>query len=272
MPQSWFIWKGKNSREMGLWVSHLPPEARAAERVKNIKVPGRSGSLTLLEGDNVYESQLLECTVTARRGISYGQVLDWLSGSGDLILSSSPNRARTARISGEVLFDAVSNDLCQAEIPFFCEPLKKQFPQEADIQDPGGAPYVIFNPGTVPSKPLVRFGLIGGSQTLQIGTRSMSFSAAAFQTTKEYNIGDHVSYGGALYRFNTTHAVGIWNANHVNEVTALTVDCEAQIIYSNYGIYTGGYTGQFWEIPVGNCTVFASSNVRPTITPRWRWR
>ena len=45
-------------------------------------------------------------------------------------------------------------------------------------------------------------------------------SAAAFDATAAYAVGDIVTYNGSLYRFIATHAAGAWNAAHVEEIGA----------------------------------------------------
>lgn len=272
--QSWFIWKGINSREMGIWVKKLPAETRAEERITLIEVPGRSGHLTMLEGDAVYNSYLKECTVIGLRDANFDRLSDWLSGEGDVIFSSTPNRAYTARIAGAVSFDNISNDLCQCKIPFYVQPLKKQVPTEADISCPAGSTTTIYNPGTVTSKPIVYVPPIC---SVTIAGREMSFSAPAFSQYTNYRIGDYVGYGGYLYRFKETHAAGAWDNDDVNLITSLAVDCEAKVILANTGsveyIYTGTFTGEFWELPVGNSTVVTpSGGIWALVRPRWRWR
>lgn len=256
---------------MGLWVSELPGQSKAQERVTRIKIPGRSGDLTLKDGDNVFDAYLMECVVTARRDSDFEKILEWLSGNGDLVLSSSANRAYDAQITAEITFDNIDNNLCQATIPFYVQPLKKQYPPESNFSGIN-EPYTIYNPGNVPSRPLVIIGLVGGSQTLQIANRTMTFSAEAFSTTRSYIVGDHVIYNLNMYRFYTSKAPGSWDSDYVQQITSLNVDCESKAVYSQYGIFQGNITGEFWEIPVGTSTVYASSNVGPTIIPRWRWR
>ena len=53
MGQSYFIWKNKDCRSMGVRLAAPVPIIRPEERVQHIQIPGRVGDLTLLEGENI---------------------------------------------------------------------------------------------------------------------------------------------------------------------------------------------------------------------------
>ena len=58
----YFIWNGVDCRTKGIHVSELPPITIPLERSKQTNVPGRPGSLTQLEGDDVYDDMILTAT------------------------------------------------------------------------------------------------------------------------------------------------------------------------------------------------------------------
>ena len=58
----YFIWNGVDCRTKGIHVSELPPITIPLERSKQTNVPGRPGSLTQLEGDDVYDDMSLTAT------------------------------------------------------------------------------------------------------------------------------------------------------------------------------------------------------------------
>ena len=53
MGQSFFIWKNKDCRSMGVKLSGPAAIIRPEERVQHIEIPGRSGDLTQLQGENI---------------------------------------------------------------------------------------------------------------------------------------------------------------------------------------------------------------------------
>ena len=166
-----FIWKNKTSDSMGLFISKLPDPIRAPERVETIEIPGRAGSLTVLEGKDVYDSYTKEIVVqTLRSNPRMQEIMDWLRGDGDLVLSNEPEYAYRARITAKVQFDRVSNDLTQAKLQFFVEPFKKNRYQDSDRITISTSGTNIYNPGNIESKPLVT---VTGSGHITIGGKSM---------------------------------------------------------------------------------------------------
>ena len=62
----WFSWNGKKCTEYGIHVLEQPPITIPAERATFTNVPGRPGSLTMLEGDDVYDDMILtaQCMIS----------------------------------------------------------------------------------------------------------------------------------------------------------------------------------------------------------------
>ena len=62
----WFSWNGKKCTEYGIHVLEQPPITIPAERATFTDVPGRPGSLTTLEGDDVYDDLILtaQCMIS----------------------------------------------------------------------------------------------------------------------------------------------------------------------------------------------------------------
>ena len=58
----WFEWNGVRCTEYGVHVLEQPPLTMPSERATFTVVPGRSGSLTTLEGDDVYDDLVLTAT------------------------------------------------------------------------------------------------------------------------------------------------------------------------------------------------------------------
>ena len=228
----WFIWKNKNSlRDYGLWINRLPARVRAEERHEEIEIPGRSGSLIMLEGDDVYSSYSAEMTVTARNSLPIDKILNWLRGTSDIVISTEPEKARTARIAGEVKFDRVGNHLMVATIPFIFQPFKHSVFEQNDRVVITGSEGKIVNPGDVSSRPVV--SITGdGSNTISIAGSAMTFA---------------------------------------NLTGTVVVDCDAQIVTSNGEIWTESVSGDFWTIPTGTSEITQTGNAEIKIDPGWRW-
>ena len=133
MTPSYFIWNGKDSEQMGLWVSQYPDRVRAEERMTQVAVPSRSGRFYLSEGTAIYEPISIYIRVQCRADIDLEPLNDWLSGEGVLVLGYEPNRCYKARVIQEVDFGKISNDLLEGQIRFECDPFKKAYPTEKKI-------------------------------------------------------------------------------------------------------------------------------------------
>lgn len=170
----WFVWKNQNSlSDYGLWIGKLPKITRAPERYDTIDVPGRAGSLIMLEDDDVYDSYERETTIITRNTNPRLQdVLSWLKGSSALVFSNEIGMEYTARIVNEVSFERIGNDLLQAKVKFYCEPLKRAQKEQSFTFSESGT---ISNPGDVASRPIVSI-TASGDRTITIGGTSMTFS------------------------------------------------------------------------------------------------
>lgn len=80
-----------DSRELGLHIPELPPIQRATERVERIIVPGRSGTLTKKQGENVYDSYQKSFDVIATDPSKIQSVHRLLRGNGKMIFSNELN-------------------------------------------------------------------------------------------------------------------------------------------------------------------------------------
>ena len=170
-----FIWNSENSHENGLWVKQMPKTTKPRERYQTINIPGRAGVLTLKEGDDIYDSTLKEIVVqTTRDNVKTPHIINWLRGSGKLILSTDKGKAYDAEILDEVAFSNISNDLMQATIPFICSPFKRRRYPDGDnvrIITDGG----IFNPGDVRSFPKSTINATDAGQVLRFAVNGAEF-------------------------------------------------------------------------------------------------
>ena len=86
----WFEWNGKRSTEYGVYVSEQPPITIPKERSKQTTIPGRPGSLTTLEGDDVYEDLTLTATCFIRDPALIPSIGLWLKGGGKVTFANRP--------------------------------------------------------------------------------------------------------------------------------------------------------------------------------------
>ena len=168
--KDYFIWKGTDCRQYGIHVSELPPITFPAERSTQTNVPGRPGSLTTLEGEDVYDDLLLtaSCFITSLDRIY--EISRWLKGSGIVTFANRLGGHYKARIVNQIPFEKIlrGNPHCSFAVNFRCFPF--WYLDGVDDFRLYTSTQVIQNPGSVYSEPVIKvFG--SGNITLMIGTQ-----------------------------------------------------------------------------------------------------
>ncbi len=128
----YFIYKGKNSRDMGISMLKLPPRIKPERRGEIINVPGRDGFL--FESDEAYNSKNfeIECTFIPPEGYTQKEIdtlimsiLVWLDGSGDLIFSDYPNYYYDATIINAIPIERLFKRYRRFIVAFEVQPFSK---------------------------------------------------------------------------------------------------------------------------------------------------
>ena len=171
MPQSYFIWKGIDSRRMGLTLKHAMPIICPEERVKHIEIPGRQGDLTKIEknnnGESAYNCYIQTASVSLAGAAKTRELYQWLRWSGYLTTSSEPNRRQQARIIGAITLDKISRNMDRwaGEVQFYCQPFKEALVDEPQTILYNHAPefWKVTNNGDMWAKPLIKMTTSGTS-------------------------------------------------------------------------------------------------------------
>ena len=165
----YFIWNGVDCRTKGIHVSELPPITIPLERSKQTNVPGRPGSLTQLEGDDVYDDMILTATCFIADPAQIPAIAAWLKGKGTVTFANRTGGHYNARIANQIPFEKVlrGNPHCSFAVNFRCYPFwYQENVSDVTITTSGDT---ITNPGSVYSEPLITvYG--SGNITLMIGT------------------------------------------------------------------------------------------------------
>ena len=164
----WFEWNGKRCTEYGIRVSEQPPLTLPAERVTFTDVPGRSGSLTTLEGEDVYEDVVLTAQCFIQSGARVPEIAAWLRGSGTVTFANRPGGFYHARVVNQIPFEKIlrGNPHLAFAVNFRCKPfwyLKDIAP--ITLTQSGS---FVTNPGSVHAEPVITvYGT--GVITLMVG-------------------------------------------------------------------------------------------------------
>ena len=127
MAQSYFVWKGEDSRNKGIIMRHAAPIIRPEERVQHVTIPGMSGDLTQIEGEDIYNSYIQTVEISVKSAAMVPTVYKWLRGSGYVTFSAEPSRRQQARVIGAVTLQKVSRNMDHwaGTVQFYCQPLKE---------------------------------------------------------------------------------------------------------------------------------------------------
>ena len=152
----WFEWNGTRCTEYGIVVSEQPPITIPQERSTQTKIPGRAGSLTTLEGEDVYDDLTLTATCFIRDPALIPAIAGWLKGSGTVTFANRSSGFYHARISNQIPFEKIlrGNPHCSFAVNFRCSPPFWYASNVAD-EEITTSSYVLYNPGCVNSEPVI---------------------------------------------------------------------------------------------------------------------
>ena len=190
MGQSYFIWKDKDCRSMGVKLKGPVPIVRPEERVTHVQIPGRSGDLTELEGEGIFNSYIQTASILVQGGYRAREVFNWLRGDGYVTFSGEPDRKQRARIIGAVTLNKHSYNLdwWEGEVQFYCQPLKELLQSSTVTITSSGSK--VRNNGDVTSRPKFTAKASGTSMTL--GYSSYGIEITGLTANAEYIIDSDV--------------------------------------------------------------------------------
>ena len=171
---SYFIWKDTDCRGMGVILQGPIPIIRPEERVNHIEIPGRSGDLTELEGEGIYNSYIQTATIMVHGGYRVREIYNWLKGSGFVTFHGEPDRKQAARVIGAITLNKHSKNLdwWVGEVQFYCQPLKQLLTEsQVQITSSGSS---VQNTGDVTSRPKITSTASGTSMTITANGKTLT--------------------------------------------------------------------------------------------------
>lgn len=177
MGQSYFIWKNKDCRSMGVRLDGPVAIVRPEERVNHVQIPGRSGDLTETEGAEVYNSYIQTASILVHGGYRVREIYNWLKGAGYVTFSGEPDRRQKARVIGAITLNRHSYNLdwWVGEVQFYCQPLKEKLQEESITITSSGT--AVMNAGDVESRPRITMTASGTTATVSAGGNTLLCTA-----------------------------------------------------------------------------------------------
>lgn len=176
MAQSYFIWKGIDCRDKGVKLSGPVPIIRPEERVQHVEIPGRSGDLTELEGEQIYNSYIQTATIMVQGGYRVREIYNWLKGAGYITFHGEPDRKQMARIVGAITLNKHSRNLdwWVGEVQFYCQPLKQKLAEDTVTITSSGSN--VMNTGDVISRPKITAKASGSSMSITANGKTLTIT------------------------------------------------------------------------------------------------
>lgn len=228
---AYFIWKGESSTEYGVYLQEIPPRVIPEERFTNVTIPGRPGSLTIIEGEDVYDDIVIPCECFIENENNLPEICSWLRGSGTLTFGNREDGHYEARIANQISFEQVvrGNPYRRFTVNFRCSPFYYLDDVRKSTITQSGT--FITNQGNVYSEPLIEvYG--SGEVSLIVGTSIVTLS----------NVDGYVF-----------------------------LDCALKECYKDTTLLNNIMTGDFPRLHTGNNAISWVGNVSSVIiTPRWR--
>ena len=178
----WFEWNGRRCTDYGIHVITQPAITIPAERATYTNVPGRPGSLTVLEADDVYDDMILtaECYLVDPEKIP--AIGGWLKGGGKVTFANRQGGFYHARVTNQIPFEIIlrGNRQRSFSVNFRCKPFwYAENPEPVTITASTGT---ITNPGNVYAEPIITVNGTG-EITLMVGQTIVELSDIADSIT-----------------------------------------------------------------------------------------
>lgn len=159
----WFEWNGVSCTTKGIYVSSQPVVTLASERLSNITIPGRPGSYTQTQGENIFESVTysIPCFAEHLTESELKELDSWLRGSGKLVL---PNRQiqnentryyiarHTTALAPSFMIRGL--DFKSFTLTFLCQPFLYIEADPIILNGPGTSS--VLNKYELPAKPIIK--------------------------------------------------------------------------------------------------------------------
>ena len=251
---NYFSWKQEtsnsfvDSRTKGIIAKTLPAYSLPAERVSFVTVPGRSGSLTIREGEDEYDYiyddvvKSVECYCTNTN--NFNEIAAYLKGSGQVLFPNRPNGFYNARITNQIDYEQIVRGKPNSTfmVEFTCEPF---WYSNSGV---GLLPRIttnntnITNPSDMFSEPEI--GVCGtGAVTLTVGLETMEITFPS---------------ANAVIYIDSKLKMAYQKVNNVVSNLANSI----VTLESGFPKLRGGVNGVAWTGTVSWID----------IRPRWRWR
>lgn len=224
----YFIYNGIDSRMMDIIVTAMPPTIRAAQRVESVTVPGRDGSLHETDGSYDNYTKTMECAIKNREKLD--DIAAWLTGSGEIIFSSEPDKVYRVTISNTISIAQMMRTFQKFQVSFDTYPFKysvNRFDEALELEKSA----IILGKGTVYSQPVIT---VYGSGTVTLTINGADYPLSNVDGYVTINSEIEECYKGNLNRNNIFSADEFPRLQPGENIISWTGDVEKIEIIPNW--------------------------------------
>lgn len=222
----WFTWNGVKCTDYGIHVLTHPAISRPKERVTTQTVPGRSGTMTILEGDCVYDEIIATCECVAPNPASIPAFSAWLHGSGVVMFGNRPTGYYHARVHNQIDFETVVRGRPHRKftVNFRCQPFLYLL-NMSDIVLTSPGPVV--NQGTMFAEPII---IVEGSGDIDLTVGEVALGIAGLASSITIDVPQRLAYHEGINLTGSltgnewpTLPVGASDITWIGNVTRITI-------------------------------------------------
>ena len=186
----WFAWNGVKCTDYGIHVLAHPAISRPKERVIMQTVPGRSGTLTITEGDCVYDEFIASCECIAPDPASIPAFSAWLHGPGVVMFGNRPTGFYYARVNNQIDFETVMRGRLQRKfiMNFRCQPFLYLLGVENIVLT---SPGPVVNQGTVFAEPVIT---VEGTGDIDLTVGEVTLGIAGLASSITIDVPQRLAY------------------------------------------------------------------------------
>lgn len=159
----WFMWKGIDSRQMGLVVESLPPVTRPSMRVDVIEVDGRDGDDVIELGYEAYDKEIV-FGIKDTSEMYMNSLMYWLYGDGELITSVEATKKYYCKIYETLDLKRLCR-LRKGKVTLHTQPYKYAVSEQEVEWDGTNQLLQVNNQGNMAAAPLIT---VCGSGTINL--------------------------------------------------------------------------------------------------------
>jgi predicted phage tail component-like protein len=183
------IFNDMNSQDYGLNLEKVPSRTSPKQRITEVVIPGRNGTLT--QTDGTYDVFTREADFVLMDLSKIPDICTMYRGAGWMTFDDEPDKRYYARVVSEISPEWFTAGWRKLAVQFECQPFaRERFPQTAVFTAAGS----LYNIGTADALPTIK---ITGTGTVTITVNGKNFTVQGVSGTATVDCENMQAYSGS---------------------------------------------------------------------------